>query len=220
MKTQFIHHQGQHLIVCFAGWGMPPSIVSHLQIPANTDLLICYDYHDMHCPFDFSSYQSIRLIAWSLGVWVAERVMHGYPLLSATAINGSGLPCHTHDGIPPSIFQRTLMQLSPQTRQHFERRMCLDKALLTRYQQSPDYRDFEDIHTELQALYQGIQTDTRHDLIRWNKAVISQKDCIFPPVNLIHYWASRCAITSVPYAHLLFSHFSHWSDFWGETDVE
>lgn len=38
-----------------------------------------------------------------MGVWVAERVMQGYPLLSATAINGTGLPCDDQYGIPEAI---------------------------------------------------------------------------------------------------------------------
>lgn len=214
MKTRFINHQGQHLIIYFAGWGTPPSVVTHLQLPSNTDLLICYQYHDLVCDIDFKPYQSIRVVAWSLGVWVAERVMQNTTLLSATAINGSGLPCHNQYGIPTEIFQGTLDKLSPQTRTHFERRMCMDKSLLADYQQHIDYQAFEDIQTELHYLNHAIKQDTRHNLITWDKAIISQKDSIFPPDNLRHYWQTRCPIEEYPYAHLLFQHFTHWAEFW------
>lgn len=51
MKTEYFQHQGENLIVYFAGWGTPPSAVAHLALPDNYDLLICYDYQDLHCDF-------------------------------------------------------------------------------------------------------------------------------------------------------------------------
>ena len=214
MKTHFVNHQGENLIVYFAGWGTPPSLVNHLTLPDNTDLLICYQYHDLICDFDFTAYKAIRVIAWSMGVWVAERVMHGHKLLSATAINGTGTPCHPQTGIPPKIFQSTLDNLSPQTRCYFEHRMCMDKAILADYTQRSDYRDFEDIYTELHFLANAIANDTQKDLITWQHAIISSHDNIFPPLNLYRYWETRCAITKYPYAHLMFQHFTEWKNFW------
>ncbi|ETD72945.1 hypothetical protein V757_01345 [Pelistega indica] len=214
MKTEFVNHQGEHLLVYFAGWGTPPSIVKHLKLPDHTDLLICYQYHDLICNFNFTVYQSIRVVAWSMGVWVAERVMHNYKLLSATAINGTGTPCHAQTGIPPHIFQRTLNKLSPQTRHYFEHRMCLDKTTLSDYIQRQDYREFEDIRTELHFLSSAITNDTQKDLITWQNAIISRNDSIFPPVNLYRYWENRCKVIEYPYAHLLFHHFTEWKNFW------
>ncbi len=74
MKTAFIGQQGSNLILYFAGC-TPPSAVAHLQIPPNFDLLICYDYQDLQLEFDFSCYQEIYLVVWSMGVWVAEQVL-------------------------------------------------------------------------------------------------------------------------------------------------
>lgn len=83
MKTKFYNHQGEHLILYFAGWGMPPDAVNHLILPENHDLLICYDYQDLNLDFDFSAYRHIRLVAWSMGVWAAERALQGIRLKSA-----------------------------------------------------------------------------------------------------------------------------------------
>ena len=80
MKTKFYDHQGEHLIVYFAGWGTPLDAVAHLILPTDYDLLICYDYQDLKLDFDFSAYQQIRVVAWSMGVWVAERVLQGITL--------------------------------------------------------------------------------------------------------------------------------------------
>ena len=58
MKTKFYDHQGEHLIVYFAGWGTPLDAVAHLILPTDHDLLICYDYQDLNLDFDFSAYRT------------------------------------------------------------------------------------------------------------------------------------------------------------------
>ena len=63
--------------------------MAHLILPTNHNLLICYDYQDLTLDFDFSAYQQIRVVAWSMGVWAAERVLQGITLQSATAVNGN-----------------------------------------------------------------------------------------------------------------------------------
>ena len=75
-------------------------LLAHLILPTDHDLLICYDYQDLKLDFDFSAYQQIRVVAWSMGVWVAERVLQGITLQSVTAVNGTGLPCNDSFGIP------------------------------------------------------------------------------------------------------------------------
>ena len=98
--------QGEHLIVYFAGWGTPLDAVAHLILPTNHNFIkFCYDYQDLKLDFDFSAYQQIRVVAWSMGVWVAERVLQGLTLQSATAVNGTGLPCDDSFGIPYAIFK-------------------------------------------------------------------------------------------------------------------
>ncbi len=104
--------------------------MAHLILPTDHDLLICYDYQDLNLDFDFSAYRHIRLVAWSMGVWAAERALQGIRLKSATAVNGTGLPCDDNFGIPDTIFKATLDNLTENTRLKFERRICGDKASL------------------------------------------------------------------------------------------
>ncbi|NBI42243.1 DUF452 family protein [[Haemophilus] felis] len=216
MKTQYIQNQGEHLIVYFAGWGTPPSVVEHLILPANYDLLICYDYQDLTCDFDFSAYQQIRLVAWSMGVWVAERVMQGKKLLSATAINGTGLPCHDQFGIPEAIFAGTLAWLNEENRHKFERRICGVKSLLNQYQQLSQRPTLAQIHQELAALYQLLQQDQRTDLIHWDKAIVASRDKIFPIQNQRLYWHKRCNIEEMDGEHLLFPQLNNWQQCWND----
>jgi uncharacterized protein HI_1552 len=213
VKTKFYDHQGKHLIVYFAGWGTPLDAVAHLILPTNHNLLICYDYQDLTLDFDFSAYQQIRVVAWSMGVWVAERVLQGITLQSATAVNGTGLPCDDGFGIPYAIFKGTLDNLTENTRSKFERRICGDKVSFERYQQF-SARSFNEIHRELIALFAMIQQDKRTDLIHWTNAWISSRDKIFMPANQHQYWASRCAVQEIEGEHYVFSRFTHWSALW------
>ncbi|OOF57678.1 pimeloyl-ACP methyl esterase BioG family protein [Rodentibacter genomosp. 2] len=213
MKIKFEDHQAQNLLVYFAGWGTPISAVSHLVMPENYDLLICYDYQDLSLDFDFSGYQKIRLVAWSMGVWVAERALQGTPLESATAVNGTGLPCDDQAGIPFTIFKGTLDNLNETTRAKFERRICGDKTNLAFYHSMPA-RDFQEIQQELTAFFHAIEQDKRTDLILWTKAIIGCKDKIFSPENQRHYWCTRCEINEIEGEHYLFSHLTHWVQLW------
>ena len=184
MKTKFYDHQGEHLIVYFAGWGTPLDAVAHLILPTNHNLLICYDYQDLTLDFDFSAYQ-----------------------------NGTGLPCDDSSGIPYVIFKGTLENLVENTRSKFERRICGDKVSFERYQQF-SARPFNEIHRELTALFAMIQQDKRTDLIHWTNAWVSSRDKIFMPANQHQYWASRCAVQEIEGEHYVFSIFTHWSALW------
>lgn len=182
-------------------------------LPTDHDLLICYDYQDLKLDFDFSAYQQIRVVAWSMGVWVAERVLQGIRLKSSTAVNGTGLPCDDSFGIPYAIFKGTLENLTENTRSKFERRICGDKVSFERYQQF-SARPFNKIHQELTALFAMIQQDKRTDLIHWTNAWVSSRDKIFTPANQHQYWASRCAVQEIEGEHYVFSRFTHWSALW------
>lgn len=211
---QYIWHNRHkpYLIVYFAGWGTPVSAVEHLQLPEGYDLLMCYDYRELHLEFDFSVYQGIRLVAWSMGVWVAERILCGKPLLSATAVNGTGKPCDAEYGIPPAIFESTLNGLTEHSRQKFERRMCGKE--LSDYQQRPHQRTFSDIQAELTHLFHLIMQDKRSDLLTWTNAIIGLQDKIFPIQNQQTFWQNRCTFRLVEGEHFLFSRFSHWEQLW------
>lgn len=213
MKTKFYDYQGKHLVVYFSGWGTPIDAVSHLVLPINHDLLICYDYQNLTLDFDFSAYQQIRVVAWSMGVWVAEHVLQGIPLCSATAVNGTGLPCDDMFGIPNEIFKGTLDNLTENTRVKFERRICGEKSAFIHYQQF-SRRTFDDIHQELTALFKMIQQDRRIDLIVWTNALIGSRDKIFMPNNQQKYWSSRCAVQIIEGEHYLFPMFTQWTALW------
>ena len=61
------------LLLVFSGWAASPEVFRHLEPESDTDIWICYDYRGMEFEGEaLSRYPEIRLIAWSLGVWVAR----------------------------------------------------------------------------------------------------------------------------------------------------
>ena len=173
-------YPGARLIVYCAGWGTDDAVIQHLQIPVNTDVLVCWDYRDllscyprrdgqdklasgyMHArhssdvsclPLDFAfqDYTECHLVAWSMGVWAAEQALADWPFQSACAINGTPYPKHAQWGIDPEVFDATLAKLDATGRHKFERRMCSNAAQLQAYQALPA-RPLDEIRAELQAI--------------------------------------------------------------------
>lgn len=209
MRYQFYSQQQKKLIVYFAGWGTPLQAVAHLALPADYDLLLCYDYRSLELEFDFSLYQEVHLVAWSLGVWAAERAMQCVPLASATAVNGTGLPKDDEFGIPHAIFDGTLASLSPENRLKFERRMC-SKADLAQYQ-AFEPRPFEEICEELSVLNALISANRIHGLIDWQRALLSRKDKIMPFAHQQAYWQQQQVKTEeLAGEHYPFLQFDSW----------
>lgn len=211
MKTKLIqpYQAATCLLVYFAGWGTPTALVRPLILPEGTDLLICYDYQSLELPFNWHNYRHIDLVAWSMGVWVAERVMGGIALRRSVAMNGTGLPMHDQYGIPQAIFQATLEQLTPASKQKFDRRMCGSLEHYRHYQQTPP-RAFDQVKRELAWLKQQLELDPRFGLIRWDKAIIGEQDKIFPVANMLGYWRDRTLIEPCPMPHYPFAHFQNW----------
>lgn len=55
--------------------------------------MLCYDYRETAFEEDLNRYDEIHLVAWSMGVRMAECTLADtYTLTSATAINGTSRP--------------------------------------------------------------------------------------------------------------------------------
>ena len=98
------------MLLFFAGWGSDENLFAG-PVQEECDCLLCFDYKDLD--FDYSlleGYREIRVMAWSMGVWVACQTLAGkeYPYGMRLAVNGTPCPIHDTKGIPEAIFQGTL----------------------------------------------------------------------------------------------------------------
>lgn len=213
-----ISNNSPRLLLFFAGWSAAPALFERLQAEEGMDVIICYDYREMAFREDLSRYREIHLIAWSMGVRMAELALGGkWDLASATAINGTPRPIDDACGIPVDIFRGTLENLDAEGLRRFNRRMCGSRDLLARYEETPP-RTIEDVRQELQCIYDICHVSPKPDAtvqptaIPWTRAIISTGDRIFPPANQRNYWNGRCPITEIDSPHYPFHLWKQWNE--------
>lgn len=214
---KLINTSQSKLLLFFAGWSASPGSFRHLEATEDTDLWICYDYRDLTFDEDLSTYREIRLVAWSLGVWVASVVFREkeWSFTDAIAINGTTCPIHDRQGIPEAIFKGTLENITEEGMHRFNRRMCGRKEILQAYEQTPT-RPLEEIREELQYLYQQITGNVpiTGTSFFWTSTFISSADRIFPIENLRTFWQGRCPVTEIEAPHYLFYLWKQWNELW------
>ena len=157
MKQTYLHKTpaSRTLTLLFGGWGSGPELFADCR-PKDSDLMLCYNYHDLD--FDrtvLKAYASIRVVAWSMGVWAASRLFsggtfEGLPVESTTAFGGTVELADDRFGIPSAIFEATVSGMSPVALKKFRRRMC--GAYLAHFESHIPGRCFEDLDGELKAV--------------------------------------------------------------------
>ena len=81
------------LLLFFCGWSASPALFHSLQADPDQDVWLMSDYRNLTFDADLSAYQSVTLVAWSLGVWVAEQLFADESSVHwerKIAINGTG----------------------------------------------------------------------------------------------------------------------------------
>ena len=127
MKCHFITYGvSDTLLLIFSGWASDEKffpMFSNLE----QDVCVCFDYRTLEWDVErFGQYREIRVIAWSLGVFVANRILpdSALPVVRAIAINGTIYPCDDEKGIPIAIYEGTEKNLTEENLLKFYRRMC------------------------------------------------------------------------------------------------
>lgn len=207
------------LLLFFAGWSARPELFTRLEADEKMDVMIVYDYRDTVFMEDLSKYTSIRLIAWSMGVRMAE-IMLGekYHFAEAIAVNGTGRPVDDNYGIPSAIFRGTIEGLSHESLQRFNRRMCGSRDVLERYAAIP-HRSLEELKEELQHIYDLSISNPDAPIahtqrsISWTRAIISKDDRIFPATAQRNYWQERCLnVDEIVSPHYPFFLWKRWNE--------
>ncbi len=176
------------LLVLALGWAGEPRMIEHLLWDG--DLLCLWDYRTVELPegltAQIDSYTHRHLLAWSFGVWAAahlfgERIAWD----SAVALNGTPRPVDPDLGIPPRAFAVTLKSLETAGTLKFLERMC--GPYLQEYLRHRSLRPLDEVVDELKRLAQQAVDDPR---LPWSRAVVGERDQIFPPGAMIAYWES------------------------------
>lgn len=214
MRQYFLKKEGsESLLLFFGGWGSGPELFSDCVTMPGHDCMLCYDYRtpDFDCSL-LDNYRNIYLLAWSMGVWVADCILSGDGMESArgrlvrcVAVGGTLAPIDDTMGIPVPVFKGTLEGMSAPVLAKFRRRMC-GKDLGYFMEHLPD-RGPDELKDELASLYAQVTENpgkygTRYASaeespmtlpaekghIHWNLAVVGGNDLIFPASNQLAAW--------------------------------
>ena len=211
---KYINEGRPRLLLFFCGWSASPLLFHRLEPEDDQDVWIVYDYRTLDFPADLTAYKSITLIAWSLGVWVAEQLLCNRKeqlFEEKIAVNGTGCPIDDLEGIPEVIFQGTIENLNADGLARFNRRMCGSKAVLQQYN-LVEPRLQEDVAEELKCLYKSvIQSEPVNFL--WDAAWVGLSDRIFPVSNQLTHWKERgVKIHECETSHYSFYLWKRWKE--------
>ncbi|EAH4627669.1 DUF452 family protein [Campylobacter jejuni] len=202
MKYEFLckNPDSKKLIVVFGGFASHSSHFSHLKSDKN--VILFYDYENFDLNFDFKAFDELFLIAFSMGVCVANRLLKELNFKQKIAINGTNLGIDKSKGIHPAIFRKTLQNFKLENFKEalFKERKNLTKDFI--------FKDEKALKIELEKLFDFALVKQEENLL-WDKVYSSKKDEIFPP-NALENAFSKLIFLNEP--HFAFFHFKTWDE--------
>ncbi len=170
IQTIVRHNDTRPLVLFFLGYAFTPESVAHLSAGLY-DLSVIYDYRNFDFDKRFLKDRKIFLIAHSMGVWAANRVLKGVSLEQAVAINGTPFGIHEKFGISPEAFKRTIDRFDFEL---FKKWCFLSDASKVNFSFAENPKE------ELCMLYKASAEPVEQN-VAWTKAIVSKKDLVFPP---------------------------------------
>ena len=198
MNIDFLRRNGSPTLeLFFAGWGMdsrPFAWAADSPHTADCDFAVCYDYTDIQLDkvnqanAKIHGYSEVRVRAWSLGVYAASLVLPGLccAISTAVAINGTLWPVDDEMGIPHAVYDATAANLSAESLERFNRRMC--GAHRAVFEARKPLRSVDSLRAELLHIRECAADRSRPQFTGWTQAVLSSRDKIFPIANMRRAW--------------------------------
>lgn len=203
MKIEFIKkNNSKTLVLFFSGWATSPELFNDLDV-GDRDLAIVYDYRNFDFDYSFlNSYKEIKLIAWSMGVFVSSKILSNknYNIISSTAFNGTNFPIDNTKGISEDIFNSTLDTLNERNLEKFQLRITGSKIEYEKFKEKNRDREIEDLQNELREIKNQYIINPNEQLI-WDKAVTGKQDRIFLMENQINAFKDKTNILLVESSH-------------------
>ncbi|HFF9226874.1 TPA: pimeloyl-ACP methyl esterase BioG family protein [Campylobacter jejuni] len=202
MKYEFLckNPDSKKLIVVFGGFASHSSHFSHLKSDKN--VILFYDYENFDLNFDFKAFDELFLIAFSMGVCVANRLLKELNFKQKIAINGTNLGIDKSKGIHPAIFRKTLQNFKLENFKEalFKERKNLTKDFI--------FKDEKALKIELEKLFDFALIKQEENLL-WDKVYSSKEDEIFPPNALKNSFKNLIFLDE---PHFAFFHFKTWDE--------
>jgi biotin synthesis protein BioG len=218
MKTYIRRREkNNQLVVLYGAWGTDENVYTPL-CNDEFDFILFYNYsadEALVLP-EMKTYEKIILIGWSFGVWAAEYLSPKTGIIPdvSIAVNGTPIPADDQYGIPLNLIEGTLNNITEENMGKFYLRVFGDKrTYLTNIDRLP-HRTLKSLHDELRWLYNRIM-EQKEPGFRWDYAVTSEINRVFPSKNLDSYWAKEKSTKhiSLPLPHYFFHNWKSFTDF-------
>lgn len=201
----------------FGGWGTDENFFAPF---CNDELdFILFSNYSADEPLvlpEIKTYKKIILIGWSLGVWAAEFLSPktGIRADVTIAVNGTPIPADDKYGIPLNVFEGTLNNITEANMEKFYLRMFGDKKTYELNKDKVPHRSVKSLHDELRWMYNRMMEHSEPGF-RWDYAVTSEIDRVFPADNLSKYWKNQKSTRQiiVPLPHYFFHNWQSYADF-------
>ena len=163
---------------------------------------------------EVEGYESVRVVAWSMGVWAASVLLSRWniPVSYRVAINGTERPVDEHYGIHPKIYLLTERGMTEQGRDKFFARMLSGKEEIERFEENKPCRDIDEQRDELRLIRE--QSVREMSEMHWDRVYISEGDIIFPVENQRNWWRNRVEIITLSGGHYPFYVLDNWEKIW------
>lgn len=198
MKLSFLHkaegnQRNGRLLLLFAGWSTSPDFYSDCRRDG-WDTAVVWDYDDMSLEIDdvLNGYNTVFLIAWSMGVaaaeiWASEHPGAASAITAAIAVNGTLRPRSDKFGIPKLVYDATRKNLSPLALQKFRRRMDSSRTVFHPVPEMPevDKDGIERLRHQLDIFADVRIYDPR---LPWRRVFVGVNDRIYPAENQLQCW--------------------------------
>ncbi|MBN1108713.1 MAG: DUF452 family protein [Bacteroidales bacterium] len=218
MKTYIRRREkNDTLVILYGGWGTDENIFAPL-CNDETDFILFYNYsadEPLVLP-EMKTYRKITLIGWSLGVWAAEYYSRNAGIIPdlTIAVNGTPVPADDRYGIPLNVFEGTLNNITEENMEKFYLRMFGDKQTYLKNRERVPRRSIKSLSDELRWMYNRIMEQAEPGF-RWDFALSSKTDRVFPAANVSSYWAKQKSTRHIilPMPHYLFHHWNSFNEF-------
>jgi pimeloyl-[acyl-carrier protein] methyl ester esterase len=218
MKTYIRRREkNDELVVVYGAWGTDENVFTPL-CTDEFDFILFYDYSADEALLlpEMKSYSKITVIGWSLGVWAAEYLAPKTGIVPdiTIAVNGTPFPADDVYGIPLKDFEGTLNNITERNMIKFYLRMFGNKETYRHNMDRIPRRSIKSLNDELRWLYNRIM-EQKEPGFRWDYAVTSEYDRVFPARNLRAYWDKKDNTRHIllPLNHYLFHYWQSYRDF-------
>ncbi|WP_163707281.1 pimeloyl-ACP methyl esterase BioG family protein [Mangrovibacterium lignilyticum] len=214
MTQKWIKRKGEPAcILFFNGWGMDEHVLDEFD-HRGFDVCHLNDFSQIEpLPTDEFQYQTIIVVAWSLGVCAANEILpkSKLQLTQCLAINGTPWVRHDEMAIPHTTFKQTLDGWNERTRFKFNLRMFGGKNRLDKATKQQSQRSTANQKLELQFFYDLEQTTANQNL-SWDAAFVAINDQIIPTAHQLNFWSDKARVIETDWTHFPFSEVKSWHE--------